>query len=177
MTGFRDIVKDEETKLLRHISAIFMPHLLGQSLSKNKKHYASRPSPLLIDLVLPRFMPKAAWTQLCHSQGFGVGCDVAWDTARQLVDLSPKIELAYGGDEMMFRHFNSDAEYSKLLDEASNNPVLNSLAYLPLMVKWRHRRVCLPFSRLFRGIIRSGREYRSWFIVVTGLWLLGFINE
>ena len=42
---------------------------------------------------------------------------------------------------MMFRHFGSDAEYAKLLDDASNDPVLNSAAYLPSIINWRHHRI------------------------------------
>lgn len=141
-TGFREIGTDEmEPLLLRPTSAIFMPNHLGQSLAQKEEDYATRYSPLLIDLVLPRFMQRADWIQLCHSRGFGANSDLAWNNAQQIADLFPKVELAYGGDEMEFHHFGSDSEYTRLLDGVGSNPLLNSLVYLPSMAKWLRCRV------------------------------------
>ena len=132
---------EKETRLLRPTGAIFIPNHLGQSLGKKEEDYATRTSPLLTDLVLPHFMERADWIKLCHSQGFGVNSDLAWNNAKQIADLSPKVELTYGGDELVLYDFGSDSEYSKLIDRVSSNPLLNSLAYLPAMAKWRRCRV------------------------------------
>lgn len=148
--GFREIGPDEkETKLLRHTSAIFLPNHLGQSLARKEEDYATRTSPMLIDFVLPRFMQRADWIQLCCSQGFVVNSDIAWNNAKETADLSSKVELSYGGDEMEFYHFGSDSEYIKLVDGVGSNPLLNSLAYLPSMAKWLHRTVGISSSLLW----------------------------
>ncbi|KAF9069243.1 hypothetical protein BDP27DRAFT_1325861 [Rhodocollybia butyracea] len=143
-TGFREIGPDEkETGSLKHTDAIFVPSYLGQWLARKEKDYATRSSPLLIDFVLPRFMQRTNWIQLCHLQGFGVNSDLAWNNAEQIADLSPKVELAYGGDEMEFHSFGSESEYTQLADGVGSNPVLNSLSYLPSMAIWLRRQVGL----------------------------------
>ncbi|KAH9029676.1 hypothetical protein EDB85DRAFT_1508217 [Lactarius pseudohatsudake] len=136
-TGFREIGPHEtEKKLLRTTNAIFMPAHLGQALSRNEADYATRTSPLLIDFVLSRFMLRTDWIKLCHSQGFGVNSDLAWENSQQLAQLSPRVELVNGGDAMKFHYFGSDSEYIKLLDGAGSHPLLKSLTYAPSMARW-----------------------------------------
>lgn len=136
-TGFRDIRPDEnKANLLRTTSAIFIPNHLGQLLARKEADYAIRTSGILIDFVLPRFMPRRAWIDLCHQREFGVNSHLAWVNAQQIADISPKVELEHGGDEMKLYHFGSDLEYTKLVEGVNNDPLLNSLAYLPSMAKW-----------------------------------------
>jgi hypothetical protein len=135
-TTFREIGPHETKKLLRTTSAIFMPAHLGRALSRNEADYATRTSPLLIDFVLSRFMSRADWIKLCHSQGFGVNSDLAWENGQQLAQLSPRVELANGGDAMKFHYFGSDSEYVKLLDGANSYPLLKSLTYASSMARW-----------------------------------------
>ncbi|KAK0230425.1 hypothetical protein IW262DRAFT_401294 [Armillaria fumosa] len=144
VTGFRDICPNEkETKLLRTTSAIFIPNHLAQSLNRKETDYATRTSSILIDFVLPRFMPERDWISLCHKSGFGINSDLAWINAQQIACLSPKVELMHGGDEMKSYRFGSDSEYTKLIDGITSDPMLNSLAYLPTMAKWHRCRVGL----------------------------------
>jgi len=136
-TGFREIGPHEtETTLLRPTSAIFMPNNLGKSLAEIGEDYAARSSPLLIDFVLPRFMRRECWIELCHSRGFGVNSDLAWSNAERIASLFPQVELAYGGDEMVFHHFGSDSEYTRLVDGVGDDPLLTRLAHLPSMARW-----------------------------------------
>lgn len=139
-TGLRDISPHETREtLLKPTGAMFVPGDLGKSLAEIGKDYATRSSALLIDFVLPRFMRRETWIELCHSRGFGVNSDVAWSNAERIAGLFPQVELAYGGDTMMFQHFRSDSEYIKLVDGVGEDPLLDSLTYLPSMAEWlRH---------------------------------------
>ncbi|KAL8909326.1 MAG: hypothetical protein Q9171_005084 [Xanthocarpia ochracea] len=118
---------------------MFVPGDLGNSLAEIGEDYATRTSDLLIDFVLPHFMRRETWIELCHSRGFGVNSDVAWSNAERIAGLFPQVELAYGGETMMFQHFRSDSEYTRLVDGVGKDPLLDSLTYLPSMAEWlRH---------------------------------------
>ena len=139
-TGFREIGPHEKrTTLLRPTSAIFIPNDLGQALAQLEEDYATRSSLLLTDLVLARFMQRDEWIELCHSRGFGVNSDLAWSNAERMASLFPQVELAYGGDEMVFQHFGSNSEYIRLVEGVGDSPLLTSLAYLPSATKWLRR--------------------------------------
>ncbi|KAF8859557.1 hypothetical protein BDZ45DRAFT_673299 [Acephala macrosclerotiorum] len=136
-TSFRDIGPlDATALLLQPTSAIFIPKDLGQFLAGLGEDYAARLSPLLVDFVLPQSMQREHWVELCHSQGFGINSDLAWSNAENFTGLFPKIELADGGDRMLFHHFGSDFEYSTLVSQVNNDPLLASFAHLPSMAKW-----------------------------------------
>lgn len=140
--GFRNKGSDESDERLTGVtSAIFIPNSLAQTLVHNEKDYAARISPVLVDLVLPHVMKRSAWIHLCHAQGFGFNSDLAWDHAQRIIDKYPKVELVDGGDEMKLFHFGSDSEYTKLVDGAASDPLLNSLAYLPSAAAWVHSRL------------------------------------
>jgi hypothetical protein len=94
-------------------------------------------SPLLIDIVLPRFMERGGWIRLCHEQGYRVDAHLAWRNAEQVHALAPKVELADGGPKMAFYHYGSDDEYEELLAHALDDARLSSLAYV---VAAAHRR-------------------------------------
>jgi hypothetical protein len=121
-------------------SAIFLPNHLAQSLAEMAgEDYATRTSGLLIDFVLPRFMERDNWTELCHARGFGIDSDIAWVKAQRAAGLFPEIELTDGGEEMVFHHFGSDAEYTNFIDGAGHDPLLASLASLPSAARWLRR--------------------------------------
>lgn len=86
-------------------------------------------------------MQRAEWLELSHSQGCGVDADLAWGNARHFQAISPKVELVYGGDEMELRVFESDADYTKMLDGVQGDALLNSLAHLPSVAKWVREKV------------------------------------
>lgn len=88
-------------------------------------------------------MQREVWIGLCHSRGFGVDSDLAWRNAQRIGALFPQVELAYGGDELVFHHFGSDSEYTRLVDGVGGDPLLASLAYLPSMAR--------SLRRCFRG--------------------------
>lgn len=139
-TGFREISPHEtETELLKPTGAMFIPYHLGKALADLGEAYTARSSPLLVDFVLPRFMRRVDWIGMCHAQGFGVNSDLAWSNAERIANLSPQVELAYGGEQMMYRHFGSDSEYTKLVDDVGGDPLLAGLTYLPSMAKWLQR--------------------------------------
>ncbi|KAL7963204.1 hypothetical protein V8C34DRAFT_300525 [Trichoderma compactum] len=94
---------------------------------------------LEIDIVLPRFMEREAWTQLSHQQGYGVDSHLVWDSAKCFEHGSPRVELANGGEKMAFYHYGSDSEYLKLLANVRSDARLNSLAYAGAAVQWLQR--------------------------------------
>ncbi|KAI9826024.1 MAG: hypothetical protein M1826_006822 [Phylliscum demangeonii] len=137
---FRDIQADEKgDKLLRTTTGMFLPHRLAKEVSRREAVYAERTSPLLIDVVLPRFMERSDWIQLSHQQGYGVASQRVWDSAQALQLVSPRVELANGGEEMAFYHYGSDSEYRKLLADARGDIRLNSLAYIAPAAQWLAR--------------------------------------
>jgi hypothetical protein len=89
-------------------------------------------------------MHRLDWIRLCHSQGSGINPDLAWKNREQLTALSPKLELAYGGNELEFYHFGSGREYTTFIAGVGKNPTFHSLSYAPAMAKWRREHV---FSR------------------------------
>ncbi len=140
--SFRYIRDDDEgEKLLRTTTGIFLPHHLSWEIVSREGDYATRMSPLLIDIVLPRFIEWYGWLRLCYGQGYGVDAHLAWRNAEQINALTPKVELADGGPEMAFYHYGSDAEYNQLLAHAPDDPRLNSLAYVVPAARWRKRYV------------------------------------
>jgi hypothetical protein len=135
--GFRDIEAHEKgEKLLRTTTGMFLPHRLAKEISRREADYEERTSPLLIDVVLPRFMERSDWIQLSHQQGYGVASHRVWDSAQALQLVSPRVELANGGEEMAFYHYGSDSEYCKLLADARGDARLNSLAYIAPAAQW-----------------------------------------
>ncbi|KAH9204641.1 hypothetical protein DL95DRAFT_495404 [Leptodontidium sp. 2 PMI_412] len=57
--SFRDIEAHENgEKLMRTTTGLFVPHYLSEAISQREDDYAKRMSPLLIDVVLPRFMKR-----------------------------------------------------------------------------------------------------------------------
>lgn len=95
-------------------------------------------SPVLID-VLPRFMRRDDWIEMCHAQCFGVNSDLAWSNAVRIASLSPQIELAHGGDKMIFHHSGSNSEYARLVEEVRADSLLASLVYSPSIARWLRR--------------------------------------
>lgn len=137
---FRDIQAPEKgKKLLRTTTGMFLPHRLVKEISRREAVYAERTSPLLIDVVLPRFMERSDWIQLSHRQGYGVASQRVWDSAQALQIVSPRVELAKGGENMAFYHYGSDSEYLKLLRDVRGDSRLNSLAYIAPAAQWLAR--------------------------------------
>ncbi|KAF9773491.1 hypothetical protein IL306_008681 [Fusarium sp. DS 682] len=137
---FRDVEAHEKGKeLIRTTSGLFVPHHLAEKIAQREDDYSARTSPLLIDIVLPRFMERDAWTELSHQQGYGVDSHLVWKNAESFKDVAPQVELANGGDKMAFYHYGSDAEYLKLLANARHDARLNSLAYVGATVQWLQR--------------------------------------
>lgn len=135
--SFRDIHPHEYgEKLLRATTGIFVPHRLAAALVFKEDNYAIRTSSLLFDLVLPHFMGKPEWISLCHQKGFGANSHLAWANAAAFGEESKTVELAYGGEEMVFYHFGSDIEYHKMLAGIGNDTRLNSLAYVGAAANW-----------------------------------------
>lgn len=127
---FRDIEAHEKGKeMIRTTSGLFVPHHLAEKIAQREDDYSARTSPLLIDIVLPRFMGRDAWIQLSHQQGYGVDSHLVWENAEFFKGVSPRVELANGGDKMAFYHYDSDGEYLKLLANARHDARLNSLTY------------------------------------------------
>ncbi|KAK3896558.1 hypothetical protein C8A05DRAFT_39899 [Staphylotrichum tortipilum] len=127
---------DEGEELLRTTTGIFLPHHLSHEIAKREKDYNVRTSPLLADIVLPRFMEPDDWIRFCYGQGYGFDAPLAWENAGQINAL---VELANGGPEMAFYHYGSDAEYNRLLAHAPDDPRLNSLTYVVQAARWRKR--------------------------------------
>ncbi|KAI1359664.1 hypothetical protein F5Y08DRAFT_319023 [Xylaria arbuscula] len=136
----RDIRPDENTNLLRHSSAVFVPHDFLRSLTTYESDFIRRPSSLLMDLVLTRFMERCLWIQLCHKRGMGVNSDLAWDATQVVHKKFPHVELVHGGNHMYFNHFGTDQSYNEMLQRAPKDAVLNAMAYLPTIAKWVHQR-------------------------------------
>ncbi|KAF9269966.1 hypothetical protein L218DRAFT_4584 [Marasmius fiardii PR-910] len=137
---FRDIEPHEqEEPLLRTTTGLFLPHHLVKEIALKEDDYAQRTSPLLIDIVLPRFMEHNDWIQLSHSQGYGTGSHQVWENAEYFKAVSQHVELANGGEEMAFYYYGSDKEYLKLLAKVREDPLLNSLAYAGATAQWRTR--------------------------------------
>lgn len=136
--GFRAIQASEEGKrLMRTTSGLFLPHDLTKAISQKERDYAVRMSPLLIDVVLPRFLGQKEWIRLSHQQGYGANSHLVWNNAKALESNYPLVELANGGHSMAFYHYGSDDEYLNLLERASGEDVrLNSLAYATAAVRW-----------------------------------------
>lgn len=140
--SFRGIGPHEMGKqLLRTTTGLFVPHRLAKEISRKEIDYAERMSPLLIDVVLPRFMNRDEWIKLSHKQGYGIASHLVWQNAKNFQAVSPSVELAYSGDEAAFYHYGSDAEYYKLLTDVPCDARLNSLAYVIPAAQWRRRRV------------------------------------
>ena len=141
--GFRNVEGHEQgEKLFRTTTGMFLPHHLTAAIVRREEDYASRTSPLLIDIVLPRFMSREAWIQLCHRQGYGVDSHLVWRSAQAFgFDESgrPPVELACGGNEMAYWHYGSDGEYRELLEGVRGDARLGSLAYAGAAVRWRRR--------------------------------------
>ncbi|KAF9872940.1 hypothetical protein CkaCkLH20_09450 [Colletotrichum karsti] len=140
--SFRGIASHEMgKKLLRTTTGLFVPHRLAKEISWKESDYTERMSPLLIDVVLPRFMNRNEWIELSHKQGYGIASHLVWQNAKDFQAIFPSVELAYGGDETAFYHYGSDKEYHKLLTDVPCDARLNSLAYAIPAAQWRHRRV------------------------------------
>ncbi|KAK2022056.1 hypothetical protein LX32DRAFT_520416, partial [Colletotrichum zoysiae] len=138
--SFRNIGAHETgKKLLRTTTGLFVPHRLAKEISRKESDYTARSSPLLIDVVLPRFMKRDDWIELSHKQGYGIVSHLVWQNAKDFQAVSPLVELAYGGDETAFYHYGSDTEYNKLLTGVPCDARLNSLAYAIPAAQWRHR--------------------------------------
>ena len=138
--SFRDIaVHEQGKKLMRTTTGLFIPHRLAKAISMKEDDYAARASPLLIDVVLPRFMDHDDWIRLSHQQGYGVASHRVWENAQSFQRVANVVELADGGDKMAFYHYGSDKEYNKLLKGVREDPRLNSLAYAGAAVHWLHR--------------------------------------
>jgi hypothetical protein len=138
--GFRNIKEHEKgEKLLRTTTGLFLPHRLAEEISRKEDDYAARTSPLLIDVVLPRFMERDEWIKLSHQQGYGAGSHLVWRNAQSFQRVSEHVELTNGGEGMAFYHYGSDEEYSKLLTNARDDTRLNSLAYVGAAMQWLHR--------------------------------------
>ncbi|KAH8979346.1 hypothetical protein EDB92DRAFT_1904988 [Lactarius akahatsu] len=139
--SFRNIEDHEKGQtLLRTTTGLFLPHRLAKAIGGREDDYATRTSPLLIDIVLPRFMEKKEWIQLSHKQSYGVNSHRVWENAQSFqADVSGPVELANGGEGMAFYHYGSDKEYRKLLADVSSDTRLNSLAYAGAAVQWLHK--------------------------------------
>jgi hypothetical protein len=139
--GFRNIQMHEEgKKLMRTTTGLFLPHDLAKALSAFEKDYAERTSPLLVDVVLPRFMGREDWIRLSHQRGSGMQSYRVWENAKQLENVSLQVELAHGGVNMDFYHYGSDSEYHELLEHVHNDARLNSLAYVNTAIRWLRRK-------------------------------------
>lgn len=135
--SFRDIEAHEiGNKLMRTTTGLFMPHRLTNEISKKEAHYATRTSPLLIDIVLPRFMDRNDWIKLSHQQGYGVASHEVWENARSFMCGAPVVELSNSGGKAAFYHYGSDEEYHALLAGVCKDPRLKSLAYAGAGVRW-----------------------------------------
>lgn len=141
--GFKNIIPHEkDEKPPRWVATgIFVPHHLAEDLSSREDDYASRWSPLLVDVVLPHFEERDEWISICHKQGYGVNSHIAWKNAQDFMAVSPSVNLADGGDKMVFYYYGSDTEYDRLLSDAPRNAFLNSLAYVAAAAEWRCHRV------------------------------------
>lgn len=139
--SFRNIEEHEKGKnLIRTTTGLFLPHRLAEGICRREDDYAARTSPLLIDVVLPRFMRRSEWIKLSHQQGYGWNSHRVWDNAQSFQgDVSRVVELANGGRGMAFYHFGSDSEYYKLLAAVRGDTRLNSLAYVGAAVQWLRR--------------------------------------
>lgn len=111
----------------------------GQSSQNSTEPVLPSISPLLVDFVLSRFMRRDDWIEMCRVQGFGVNSDHAWSNAEPIASLPPQIELAHGGDNMVFCHFGSDSRDTRLVEAVGGDPLLASLAYLPSRARWLRR--------------------------------------
>lgn len=141
---FRNIEDHEKgNDLIRTTTGLFLPHRLAKAISDSEDDYAARASPLLIDIVLPRFIRRDEWIKLSHQQGYVVGSHRVWNNAESFQLASKAVELANGGPKMAFYHSGSDSEYSKLLASVRCNTRLNSLAYVGPTVQWLHRNEAL----------------------------------
>ena len=83
---------------MRTTTGLFLPNNIAEAISKKESDYALRTSPVLTDIVLPRFVQREDWIRLCHNQGYGVNSHLAWDNAKRFEGTSPLVELAYGGN-------------------------------------------------------------------------------
>lgn len=137
--SFRDIQDDDKTKrLLRTTTGVFLPHGLTKAIAHNESDYASRTSPVLIDIVLPRFMDREEWIRLSHQLGYGVNSHSVWKNAKAFENAFSRVELGHGGKKMAFYHYGSDEEYMELLARARGDDArLNSLAYAGAAMRWR----------------------------------------
>lgn len=119
---FRDIEAHEKGKeLTRTTSGLFFLHALAEKIAQREDDYSTRTSPLLIDIVLPRFMERDAWIQLSHDTGYGVNSHLVWENARFFKEDSPRVELANGGNKLAYYHYGSDDEYLKPLASARHD--------------------------------------------------------
>ncbi|KAI0031626.1 hypothetical protein K488DRAFT_51731 [Vararia minispora EC-137] len=138
--SFRNIEAHEKgEELLQTTPGLFLPHRLAAEMCRKEDDYAERTSPVLIDVVLPRFMDRDEWIRLSHQQSYGRGSHRVWDNAQAFISVSKSVELAKGGDEMAFYHYGSDREYHKLLAEVRGDTRLNSLAYVGAAMQWLNR--------------------------------------
>lgn len=129
-------------------AGLFVPQRLTKEISRKEADYAARTSPLLMDVVLPRFMDRDDWIQLSHQQGYGVASHQALENSKSFQRVAQIVELANGGDKMAYYHYGSDRPYFKLLAETCDDANLNSLAYSGAAVEWlrRSRSRCLKSS-------------------------------
>ncbi|KAG8988225.1 hypothetical protein FRB93_004172 [Tulasnella sp. JGI-2019a] len=138
--SFRNIEEHEKGKnLIRTTTGLFLLHHLAKEICSRENDYARRTSPLLIDVVLPRFMGRKEWIALSHRQGYGAGSDQVWSNAQSFQVSSKAVELANGREEMDPYHYGSDSEYQKLLAAVRGDARLNSLAYIGAVAHWLHR--------------------------------------
>lgn len=150
--GFRNIEAQEKgKKLLRTTTGMFLPHHLSEAISHREDDYASRMSPLLFDIVLPRFMERIEWIKLCHQQGYGVDSHLVWQNSKSFSNASELVELARGGDKMAFYHFGSNEGYHKLLSNVRGDILLNSLAYAGAVVQWQKSNMSRRARLLAKG--------------------------
>jgi hypothetical protein len=134
---FRDIeAHGKGEKLLRRTTGMFLQHCLAKEIFRREADYEEQTNPLLIDVVLPRFMERSDWIQLSHQQGYGVASHHVWNSAQALQLVSLRVELANGGKEMAFYHYGSNSKYCKLLADARGDTRLNSLVYIAPAAQW-----------------------------------------
>ncbi|KAI1172211.1 PLP-dependent transferase [Nemania sp. FL0916] len=130
-----------ETESMEGRTFAKMLRAIRRSLAPYEPDFICRPSSILMDLVLTRFMERGPWIQLSHKRSMGVNSDLAWDAAQAVRKDFPQVELVHGGKGSHLYHFGTNEAYNRMLEKAPKDDVLNALAYLPTMAKWVHQRI------------------------------------
>ena len=130
---------------------MFVPHRLAEALAL--KDYTTWTSLLLFHIVLPRYMGETEWIKLCHQQGYGSNSHLKSANAqKKFAAASPGlVELANGGDKMVFYHFGCDDEYHELPAGMRGDSRLDRLAYAGFAMRWLQTTVDRRARKLSEG--------------------------